>query len=100
NRSFERGRWYSTVSALTSRKLIFRKSHTRLMSRRAMWRTVISGCCGFFLLRARLGTTADPTVCSVVTVVLRGLRLRAIDPQQTALVDAGQDAGRKTTNQH
>ena len=32
----ERGRWYSTVSALTSRKLTLRKSQTSPMSRRVM----------------------------------------------------------------
>ena len=32
----ERGRWYSTVSALTSRKLILRKSQTLPMSLRVM----------------------------------------------------------------
>src|SRR4051812_45753509 len=43
NRRRERGRWYSTVSALTSRKLSFKNSQTLPMSRFIMWRTLISG---------------------------------------------------------
>ena len=52
----EIGRWYSTVSALTARKLTFRNSHAAPMSRLVMWRTLISGPAGF-LPRPRLGAT-------------------------------------------
>src|SRR4051812_43944872 len=45
----ERGRWYSTVSALTSRKLSLRNSHTFPMSRFIMWRTLIRGPAERFL---------------------------------------------------
>src|SRR5688500_8296829 len=50
NRRRDRGRWYSTVSAFTSRKLSFRNSHTLPMSRFIMWRTLIVGPAARFLL--------------------------------------------------
>src|SRR5262245_33643634 len=90
NRRFERGRWYSTVSALTSRKLILRNSQTRLMSRRFMWRTLIIGPGGFLRLPrpAVLGTTRGRATCSdseavsaAVAVSLR--RRRAMSLEET-----------------
>jgi hypothetical protein len=75
-----RGRWNSTVSVFTSRNESFKKSQTRLMSRRAMWRTVIigpppevfffllrlgaiavTGSGVFLVLRARATTRGNPT---------------------------------------
>ena len=60
NRCFERGRWNSTVSAFTSRKLTLRKSHAAPMSRRVMCRTSIIGplAAGFFFPRDRFGALA------------------------------------------
>src|SRR5262245_16529919 len=67
------------------------------MSRRVMWRTVISGCCGFFLLReARLG--GGGSVGSSVSAALRGLRLRAIFHSKPYRRTWTQGAGQKTTS--